>query len=167
MTKRISTAHEVPADVGTTFLALSSERWPEAVTVALQDDSRVVTREQTADGGALLIYSRKLPDGVPGFLQRFLPKDGRVTQTDTWGPADTGGADRHGTWVAAFAGAPGEVHGTMTLTPTPAGCTWTVTGQATFTIPLIGGRVESFIVELVEKLVAKQAPVLVELVQAD
>ena len=68
----------------------------------------------TADGGAAAV-SRRLPDGVPGFLRGILPSDGRVTQTDTWGPGRGRRAARH--LVRGFAGSPGEVSGENVLEP--------------------------------------------------
>lgn len=165
MSKGLSAAHPVDADAATTSQVLASERWPAAVGAALGDDSRVESRTETPDGGVVLVHSRRLPDGVPGFLQKFLPKDGRVTQTDTWGPVQADGA-RTGTWTVAFAGAPGEVGGTTAVVPGGSTCTWTVDGTAKVKIPVIGGRTEGFIAELIEKLVRKQAEVLAELVRA-
>ena len=164
MSKSLSASHPVPSDAATASEAIASDRWPAAVGAALKDDSRVESRTEQPDGGVVLVHSRKLPDGVPGFLQKFLPKDGRVTQTDTWGPVQADGG-RTGTWTVSFAGAPGEVTGTTAVVPAGDTCTWTVDGQAKVKIPLIGGKTEGFIAELIEKLVARQARVLEEMVR--
>jgi hypothetical protein len=162
--KKIVGNATIDADVETTFLAISGERWPEAVGEALKDDSRVESREQLPDGGVRLVHSRALPDGVPGFLQTFLPKDGRVLQTDTWEPAWPDGS-RHGTWHIAFAGAPGHVGGATWLEPDGGTTTWRVDGEAKVKIPLLGGKAEGFIAPLVEKVIQHQAPVLQALVK--
>lgn len=163
MGKKITGRASVPADVESTFLAISSERWPEQIGAALKDESRVDSREQLPDGGVRLVHSRKLPDGVPGFLQKFMPKDGRVVQTDTWEPAKADGS-RHGTWQVAFAGAPGEIGGRTSLVPDADGCLWNVDGEAKVKIPLIGGKAEGFLAPLVEKVISKQVPVLQQMV---
>jgi hypothetical protein len=162
--KKITGNALIDADVETTFLAISGERWPEANAAALKDDSRVVSREQLPDGGVKLVHSRALPAGVPGFLKPFLPKDGRVLQTDTWEPARVDGS-RHGTWHIAFPGAPGHVGGATWLAPTGSSTTWHVDGEAKVRIPMIGGKAESFLAPLVEKVILKQAPVLQALVK--
>jgi hypothetical protein len=106
----------------------------------------------------VLVVSRSLPDGVPGFLERFLPKDGRVTQTDDWGPAK--GGTRSGTWRVEIPGAPAQLGGTMRLEPTPTGSRYVVDGEVKVKVPVIGGKAEGFIAGMVEKLAAKEADVL-------
>lgn len=158
MSKSLSASYDLPADVETTWQLLTGDRWAPALAARLQDDSRTVRSETTPDGGAVHAVSRRLPDGIPGFLQSFVPKDGRVTQTDTWGPARDG--VREGTWEAAFGGAPGEIRGTTRLEQTAGGCRWIVEGHVKVRIPLVGGKAEGFLAPLVEKLIGKQAEVL-------
>ncbi len=162
MSKSFSVSHDVPSPVGQTGSAITSERWPEAVARELHDDSRVISREQAPDGGVVMVHSRALPDGVPGFLQRFLPKDGRVTQTDTWDAPSADGAWR-GRWQVTLAGAPAQLGGTQTVVAEGDTSVWTVEGTVKVSVPIIGGKTESFLVEMLEKLTARQAEVLAEL----
>ncbi len=159
MSKRFSTRWDVDAPAEATGLAITSERWPEAVARELHDDSRVLSREQTPSGGVKLVHSRALPDGVPGFLQRFLPKDGRVTQTDTWEPPGPDGSVQ-GRWQVTLAGAPAEVGGTQSVHPDGDGCVWAIEGAVKVSVPIIGGKIEDFLVEMLEKLTGHQAVVL-------
>lgn len=162
MSKRFSTRCVVDSSAAATGLALTSERWPEAIARELHDDSRVLSRNQTPSGGVELVHSRALPDGVPSFLQKFLPKDGRVTQTDTWeppGPDDT----RTCRWRVVLDGAPAELGGTQTVVPDGAGCTWTVEGTVKVGVPLVGGKIEDFLVDMLGKLTERQAEVLRQL----
>jgi hypothetical protein len=163
--KKITGSAAIDADVETTFRAISSERWPEACAETLKDGSRVESRETLPDGSVKLVHSRALPDGVPGFLEKFLPKDGRVLQTDTWEPEPRADGSRHGTWHIAFAGAPGHVGGDTAVVPNGGTSTWTVDGEAKVKIPLVGGKAEGFIAPLVEKVIVKQAPILQGLVK--
>ena len=158
MAARLRAAVEVPADVEVVWRVLTSPQWPERLDADLRDGSRLVRAEPTPDGGAVLVVSRCLPQGVPGPLQRFLPEDGRVTQTDTWLPA-AGGA-RRGTWSVAFPGAPGQVAGETLVEPDGTGSRWSVTGQVDVRLPLVGRQIEKFLAPLVEKLVARQGEVL-------
>jgi len=125
----------------------------------LGDGSQVVRREQAPDGGVVLVVSRELPAGTPAFLERFLPRDGRVLQTDSWGPPGPAGV-RPGSWRADLAGAPAGLGGTMRLEPDGDGCTYVIDGTATVRVPVIGGRAERFLVEMVGRLTAKEADVL-------
>lgn len=158
MSQRLSTSVEVPADVETVHAALTGPQWPQALDARLHDGSRLLEQGPTQDGGVRLVVSRQLPDGVPGPLVRFLPEDGRVTQTDVWGPAEDG--VRRGTFDVSFAGSPGEISGEMVLEPVPGGTRWTVTGTVRVKVPLVGGKAEGFLAPLVEKLVRKQGEVL-------
>ncbi len=159
MAKPLSTSVEVPADVETTWRLMTGPSWPQAQDAALHDGSTLVSSEPTPAGGATLVVSRLLPDGIPGFMQAFTPKDGRVTQTDVWEPAS--GGCRRGTWNASFPGSPGTIEGRTTIEPTATGCRWHVEGSVRVKVPLLGGRIEAFLAPLVERLVDKQGEVLV------
>lgn len=159
MTASLVHSAPCPTDVTTAFAAVAGEGWAARKAEVLHDGSRVVRREERPDGGVLLAVSRELPDGVPGYLERFLPRDGRIVQTDEWGPERPDGS-RHGTWQVDLAGAPGKAGGTMRLEPAPDGCTYTVDGEVTVKIPLVGGKAETFLRDLLVKLLAKEAGVL-------
>lgn len=158
MSTTLRDVYEVDAPVGDVFAALSGEGWAPAKAAALKDDSQLVRREVAADGGVVLEVSRKLPDGVPGFLQKFLPADGRAHQTDSWGPLVAGA--HSGTWKADLPGAPTRIGGTMRLEPTSTGTRYTIEGEVTVKIPLVGGKAESFIGGLISKLTASEFDVL-------
>jgi hypothetical protein len=159
---KISVRYDIPADVETAYAAISGEQWATAKAAALRDDSKVVSREVSAGDAVTLVVSRNLPDGIPGFLTKFLPADGRVLQTDTWGAAVDG--VRSGTWRADTPGSPAKVEGTMRLEPTASGCAYVVEGTAKVSIPLVGGKAEGVVVSMTEKLTAKEADVLRSLV---
>jgi hypothetical protein len=154
----MSAAVDLPADVETVFAVLTSAAWPQALDQQLHDGSRLVSAVGTPGGGTTVRTSRSLPEGVPGYLKRFTPADGRVTQTDTWGAAVAG--VRTGTWAVTFPGSPGVIGGSTTIAPGPTGCRWTVTGTVSIRLPVVGGRVEGFLAPLLEKLVRRQGEVL-------
>ena len=158
MSRSLRSEQQSSGDVETVFRVLSDESWARRKDDALHDGSRVVRREEKADGGVLLVVSRELPAGVPGFLERFLPQDGRVVQTDDWGPAVAG--SRSGTWKVEIPGAPATLGGTMHLSPAPAGSSYVIDGVVEVKVPLIGGKAEGFLAGLVERLAAKEADVL-------
>ena len=163
MAKRFSVSYDIPADVEAAYQAISSEGWAEAKAEDLGDGSKVVSREVRDGGAVTLVVSRKLPDGIPGFLTKFLPADGRVIQTDTWNAADGAGV-RGGTWQADTPGSPVKVGGTMRLEPAGSGCTYVIEGEIKASIPLIGGKAEDVAVGMTKKLTASEADVLRRLV---
>ena len=158
MSTPVSSTFESRGDVDTVFGILTSPQWPERKAESLHDGSRVVQREERPDGGLLLAVSRELPGGVPGFLERFLPQDGRVLQTDEWGPAEAG--TRRGTWRVEIPGAPAKLGGTMRLEQLASGSRYTIEGEVKVSVPLIGGRAERFIADMVAKLAAKENDLL-------
>lgn len=162
MSKKFSVSYDIPSDVETAYAAITGEGWADGKSAALQDESKVVSREVRAGDAVTLVVTRKLPDGIPGFLQKFLPADGRVTQTDTWEPAS--GGVRSGTWKADTPGSPVKVGGTMRLEPAGAGCSYVVEGEIKASIPLIGGKAEDIAVGMTKKLTASEAEVLRRLV---
>ena len=137
--------------VGEVFDVLTSQRWVEVKAGRFRDGSQVVRREATPGGGLLLAVSRELPDGAPGFLTRLLPQDGRVVQTDEWAPDDGSGA-RTGAWGVELAGAPARLGGTMRIDPDGSGSAYVVVGETKVSVPLVGGRAESFIAQMVGTL---------------
>ena len=158
MSKKFSVSYDIPSDVETAYAAITGEGWAVGKAAALKDESKVVSREVGAGDAVTLVVTRKLPDGIPGFLQKFLPADGRVTQTDTWAAAN--GGVRSGTWKADTPGSPVKVGGTMRLEPAGAGCSYVVEGEIKASIPLIGGKAEDVAVGMTKKLTASEAEVL-------
>lgn len=158
MSKSVRSDEEIGADVERVHGVLSGPAWAETKAAALHDGSRVVERLEGADGGVRLVVSRELPAGGPGFLERFLPRDGRVVQTDDWGPAEDG--QRRGTWQVVIPGVPATLGGTMRLEPTATGSRYVIDGTVAVPIPLVGGKAEAFIVEMVQKLSAREAELL-------
>jgi hypothetical protein len=162
VSKKIDLSYDIPGDVEAVYALLTGEDWSAHKTKAFNDDSQTVSRT-VGDGGAVtLVQSRGLPDGIPGFLQKFLPKGGRAQQTEAWGAVE-GGA-RRGTWQGEIPGAPANVGGTMALEPTATGTRYVIRGEAKVHIPLVGGKAESFVGDNIGKLTAKEADLLSSLV---
>ena len=158
MSSPVTATHEIAGSVEEVVAILTSETWPATKAAALRDGSLVVERVERPDGGVRLVQSRELPAGGPGFLARLLPADGRVVQTDEWGPAEDG--RRRGTWSVVIPGAPATLGGTLLLEPTATGSRYAIAGQAKVPVPLIGGKAERFIAEMVSKLSDKEAELL-------
>jgi hypothetical protein len=160
MSAPVKSVFESSGDVDSVFGVLSSQQWVATRAAHFGDGARLQSHEPRPDGGLRLVVSRQLPDGVPGFLQRFLPADGRVVETFDWAPA-AGDGTRRGTWKADIPGAPAQLGGTMRLEPTAGGSRYTIEGEVKVSVPLIGGRAERFIAEMVGKLAAKEHELLV------
>ena len=160
MSRSVRSVFESSASVDDVFATLTSPQWVATKAERFGDGSLVRQHEQRPDGGVLLAVSRELPGGTPGFLERFLPKDGRVVETFTWAPPAADGS-RRGTWKADIPGAPARLGGEMRLEPTATGSRYTIEGEVEVSVPLVGGKAESFIGGMVEKLAAKEHELLV------
>jgi len=158
--KKIDVSHDIPAPVEAVFAVITGEKWADQKAEAFDDEAR--TESRTVNGDAVtLVMSRGLPPGIPGFLEKFLPKGGRATQTEAWAAARDG--VRSGTWQGEIPGAPAKVGGTMSLEPTATGTRYRILGEVKVSIPLVGGKAESFVAEMIEKLTASEAELLTKL----
>lgn len=153
---------DLPADVGTVFAAVTGPVWAARRAERLHDDSRLVSRTATPGGGVEVAVSRRLPEGVPGFLKRFLPADGRVLQTDSWEPP--AGGILTGRWALSAAGVPARIGGALRLEPAGSGCRQVVSGEVAVAVPLVGGRAESYLAGMLEELLTREGALLAELV---
>jgi hypothetical protein len=162
MPKKLDVSYDIPADVEAVYAVISGEGWAAAKAKAFDDESRQESRTVAPGDAVTLVVSRGLPDGIPGFLEKFLPRGGRARQTEAWGPSD-GGA-RRGTWQGEIPGAPAHVGGTMALEPTATGTRYRIQGEVKVSIPLVGGKAESFVVDMISKLTKSEAELLSSLV---
>ena len=105
-----------------------------------------------------LVLNRRLPSGIPGFLQKFLPSDPRVVTTDVWGPSVDG--VRSCTWTAEIAGTPTTITGTQRIEPHGDGNRHIVSGEVKVSVPLIGGKAESFIADAIRSLAESEVAVV-------
>lgn len=160
MSKELVSRTQIPAGVQEVFDLRTSERWVDLKRDKLNDGSKLVSRTVRPDGGVDFSVSRELPRGVPGFLEKFLPKEGRAVQNESWGPPDANGRCS-GSWSVDIPGAPATLGGTSTLEPSGDGSVQVIKGTAKVSVPLIGGKAESFIVEMTQKLMAKEAELMV------
>ena len=162
MTAPVRSTVTAPGPVEQVLGVLTSASWVARRAERFSDGSTVVRREERPDGGLLLAVSRELPAGAPGFLSRLLPQDGKVLQTDDWAPADGSGV-RTGTWKVEIPGTPARLGGALRLKPDGAGTAYVRTGEAKVSVPLVGGRAETYIADMVSRLAAKEAELLHEL----
>ena len=163
MTAHVRTHFQTRASVEELFTLLTSDAFVQRRAERFGDGATVVRRKARPDGGVLLAVARELPDGAPGFLAKLLPKDGRVVQTDDWGPPDAGGG-RSGTWLVELPGAPARLGGTLRVEPVGQVTRFLREGEAKVSVPLIGGKAESFVAEMVMKLGQKESDLLLELI---
>jgi hypothetical protein len=82
-------------------------------------------------------------DGLPRLIAKFYPGDLLISSTETWTPVGDGSV--RGTVTIEVAGAPGSGHGAALLRPRGEGSELSFTGTVEFRVPLVGGRIESYL----------------------
>ncbi|MEO6205574.1 MAG: DUF2505 domain-containing protein [Mycobacteriales bacterium] len=161
MSRDLKATVDLPATVGDVFALRTSQRWVDLKAERLHDGSALVQRTESPTGAVTLSVSRNLPQGAPGFLERFLPQDGKVIQNETWKPPDSAGICT-GTWTVEIPGAPAKLGGTTRLEPVGDGSRQTITGTAKVSIPLIGGKAEQYVVDMTTKLINREGQLMLE-----
>jgi Protein of unknown function (DUF2505) len=93
--------------------------------------------------GMDVVVDRTMPaDGIPSFATKFVGDKIQVVQNETW--TSPTGADLEVT----IPGKPGQFKGTVRLAERGGETTETVTGDIKVSIPLVGGKLESLIGDL-------------------
>jgi hypothetical protein len=102
------------------------------------------------DGKEVVItLQREVERKLPAFLAKLFDPRQDVEMVERW--SGKAGA-RTGSYTLKVAGQPVTVSAKMSLKAGPrGGCTYTVTHAAKAKIPLIGGRIEAFILEQTEQ----------------
>lgn len=107
--------------------------------------------QQTADGTRVTVAREKDVD-VPAFARMVLGNANRAVESTVWRQVGD-------TWQAEYTievtGIPVKSKGKSTLSPSPRGCKYVSTFEATARIPLVGGKIEALVCDgLVEQLMA-------------
>jgi hypothetical protein len=145
MSKRIR--HELTYDAPVEAVAamLADPAFREEVC----DYQRVISRKVTitpSGGGMDVVIDMVQPArGIPSFAQKFVGDSINIVQSESWSSPTAGEI------TVAIPGKPGEMSGTARLEPSGSGTVETVELTAKVNIPLVGGKLESLIVGLLEK----------------
>ncbi|MGH3363865.1 MAG: DUF2505 domain-containing protein, partial [Nocardioidaceae bacterium] len=83
-------------------------------------------------------------DGIPSFAKKFVGDSIHIRQHEEWSSATDAKLE------VSIPGKPGHLKGTITLRPNGDGTVETVSGEIRVHIPLVGGKIEGLIAELLE-----------------
>jgi hypothetical protein len=103
---------------------------------------RVVRGSADVDGDVVRIEQVRSAGDVPSFARSFVGEEIVVVQTETWTSATTADV------AIAIAGKPGEASGTIGLTESGGRTTQKVDLAVSVRVPLVGGRIETMVVDL-------------------
>src|SRR3954447_15030242 len=117
---------------------------------------RTVTVEEEAGATAVTIDQGHATDRLPGFARKIVGDRISMVQSESW----TGGSQARIT--VTVPGKPGEMSGTATLLPDDGGVVEKVDMAVTVHLPLISGKVESLIADMLRKALRSEHTVGVD-----
>jgi hypothetical protein len=104
-----------------------------------------VTIDAGGSGMTVEIDQVQAATGMPGFAKKFVGDEINVVQSEDWtSPAK-------GNIQLVIPGKPGEINGTALLTEDPEGTTETVNLTVKVNIPLVGGKIEGLVSDLIAR----------------
>ncbi len=119
----------------------------------VEADASVTT---TDDGGSEINVNRLLAVELPGMLQKLVGDNIRIKETQTWLAAPTDAMNRDGRIAVRIAGQGGGVDGTLRMTSTASETTVDVDATIKVNVPLVGGKIESYVAEMLVKFLNKE-----------
>ncbi len=137
--------HEISYDapLGEVFAMLSDPGFRQASAEAMGVISADVTITPNGQGISVRIDQVQPTEGVPGFARKFAGETTRAVQTEEWD------APAGGTISIETPGKPTSIRGTLALSESGGVTTETLDVEVKVKVPLIGGKLESLMADLV------------------
>ena len=104
-----------------------------------------VTIEAAGEGMTVEIDQFQAAKGIPGFAKKFVGDEIHIVQSEDWTSKEKGNIS------LVIPGKPGEITGTALLTEDPDGTTETVNLNAKVNIPMVCGKIEGLITDLISR----------------
>jgi hypothetical protein len=157
MPRSFDMAAEYEGTVDQVHHAFRDEKyWLERLARSGADKATLDSMTDDGDGGIDVITTQTLrSDRLPGVVSQFHHGDLSFVREETWSPVTDGKATAAVT--GSIPGAPATLAGTAVLMPAGSGSRMEFKVTVEVRIPLVGGKVESFIgSQLVDLLIAEQ-----------
>jgi len=104
-----------------------------------------VSIDRDADAMEVTIDQVQAAQGIPSFAKKFVGDEINIVQRETWRNPDVGAIH------VTIPGKPGEMKGSATLTEADGVTTEHVDMEIKVGIPLVGGKIEGLIADLLRK----------------
>ena len=130
-----------PAEV---FAMLRDPGFREQVCEAQHATEASAKIDGVDDSMSVTVEQQRPADGIPSFAKKFVGDTIHIVQSEEWSSATDATLD------VGIPGKPGHLKGTVTLRPDGEGTVETVAGELKVHIPLVGGKIEGLIAELLE-----------------
>lgn len=148
----LSHSHRFSAPAEQVLQMLTDQRFRERVCERQHAVSAEVTVTGTGPGAEVVVRQTQSMAGAPAIATKLTGDTVTLEQREVWRSATT--ADLS----IAFPGKPVELRGgRMTLTDRPdGGCDQVVSGDLRVKVPLIGGKLESMLVDVLRSALRRQ-----------
>lgn len=127
------------------YAMLADEAFRDAVCAFQRFPRREVTITPTAAGMDVTIDQHRPATEVPSFARKFVGEEINIVQSESWSSQTQ--ASLHVT----IPGKPGDMRGTITLNAQDNGTTEVVEVEIKASIPLVGGKIEGVIGDMLGK----------------
>jgi len=154
----LSARMPLPADPAAAYALLTDPDYAQAVGEATGGQEVVVTVAPSEDGGAVVTSKRVLPAELPSYAKAVVGDSLKLTETRTFGPAAADGS-RTGTAQVSFDGAPVSITGPLALVAADGGSELVLDAKVAASIPFVGGKIEKFAAEQIERFMRKEGEV--------
>ena len=143
-----SFSHELRYDGATpeqVYAMLADPAFREQVCEYQRYQRHTVTITQQGDGMSVFVDQHRPADEVPSFARKVVGDEINIQQREEWSsPSDA-------SLEVAIPGKPGQMKGTVHLAGDAGGTIETVAVDVKVSIPLIGGKVEGLIADMLVK----------------
>jgi hypothetical protein len=126
------------------FAMLGEVPFRERVCEAQHVTDCIVTVDRSGDAMSVRVDQKRPSEGIPSFARKFVGDTIHILREEDWSSPTDAALD------VSIPGKPGRLRGTVTLRPDGSGTAKTVSGDLRVDIPLVGGKVEVLIAELLE-----------------
>jgi hypothetical protein len=162
MATSTKTSHRYPYPVTTVAAVMVASEYLRARLAEVGGEhSELVSCEQDPSGTTTIVQRHGIPSTkIPSFVRALVPGRIAIERTETW---RRHGEDAAATVRATVSGTPGVIEGSLDLAPSgTTNCVLTVTMRVTVPLPIVGRRVETFVVEQLVGLLDKEHEFTVE-----
>jgi hypothetical protein len=117
-------------------------------------DKNVEVSVEEGPNGLRVVVARDREVSLPAFAKRMFQSTNRIVDDTVW---KRDGERWVGHYEIQIPGIPGEVRGRTALVPSADGCRYESNFEVTSKVPLVGGKVESFVADRVEETLRANA----------
>lgn len=155
MATRIEHRATFPHSAADAYAAQTEQRALRARLAQVGGERAELRDHEVGEHGARYTLLQGIPaDKLPSLVRTLRSGDLTVRRTHVWNREN----DRYtGTVTVEVADIPGRITADVELVPSGGGCVQTTRGEVSVRVPLVGGKIESFVVEQVTKLLETEA----------